>query len=321
MMRRNFFGFLIVALAIMESLPALAQSWPDRPVKLILPYGPGGGTDLIGRPWAEKLSQALGQQFVVENRGGASGMIGTEIAAKASPDGYTFLLTPNAPLSVLPQLRKTPYDPILSFSPVGRVGDQITGFVVHPSVGVKTFPDLIAYAKAKPGKLAFGSSGLGTSTHLRIEMLKYKAGVDILHVPYRGSADALNDLLSGNIQMMNELSAISHVKGGKVILLAVNHTERYPEFPNVPTLKELGYEGADVPIWFSIQAPSGVSKDVIAKFNRTILDIAKTDAMKARMQAINVLVPLQTPEEMARFLENDIKANSELIKAADIKIE
>ena len=192
MRRRVFLGLAGAALVAGFSTPALAQAeaWPQRTVKLLLPYAPGGATDAIGRPWADKLSQAFGQQFVVENRGGASGMIGVEAASKSAPDGYTFLLTPNAPLAVLPSLRKTPYDPIKRFDPVGRVGDVINGFVIHPSVGVKTFHEMVEYAKKNPGKLTFGSSGNGTSTHLRVEMLKYKMGIDILHVPYRESLKA-----------------------------------------------------------------------------------------------------------------------------------
>ena len=185
----------------------------------------------IGRPWADKLSQAFGQQFVVENRGGPSGMIGAEAAAKSAPDGYTFLLTPNAPLSVLPSLRKTPYDPVKSFDPVGRVGDVINGFVIHPSVGVKTFKEMVDYAKKNPGKLTYGSSGNGTSTHLRLEMLKYKAGIDILHVPYRGGADTLNDVLPGNVHMMNEPVSLPHVKAGKLILLNINARCATPTSP------------------------------------------------------------------------------------------
>ena len=223
--------------------PALAQAekWPDRPVKLILPYAPGGATDLIGRPWAERLTQAFGQTFVIENRGGASGVIGTEAASKAAPDGYTLLLTPSAPLTVQPALRKTPYDPAKSFLPVARVGDLISGFVIHPSAGIKTFQEMIEFAKKNPGKLAYGSAGQGTSSHLRLEMLKREAGIDILHVPYRGNADALNDLLANNVQMMNEINPMPHVRAGKLILLDISHHERHPDFPNVPTLFELGY--------------------------------------------------------------------------------
>src|SRR3977135_1277149 len=176
MRRREFLALAGATLAAGASTKAWSQAanWPERPIKLILPYAPGGATDLIGRPGADKLSQAFGQQFVIENRGGASGIIGTEAVARSAPDGYTFLLTPSAPLTVQPILRKTPYDPFKSFAPVGRVGDLISGFAIHPAVGVKTFKEMIDYAKANPGKLAYGSAGLGTSSHLRIEMLRVK---------------------------------------------------------------------------------------------------------------------------------------------------
>jgi tripartite-type tricarboxylate transporter receptor subunit TctC len=310
-----------LAAGISTSALAQAGDWPQRTVKLLLPYAPGGATDAIGRPWADKLSQAFGQQFVVENRGGASGMIGVEAVAKSAPDGYTFLLTPNAPLAVLPSLRKTPYDPLKSFDPVGRVGDVINGFVIHPSVGVKTFNEMVEYARRNPGKLTYGSSGSGTSTHLRLEMLKYKTGINILHIPYRGGADTLNDVLPGMVHMMNEPVSLPHVKAGKLILLNVNSEVRHPDFPNVPTLTELGITGADVPIWFSILAPAGTPKDIIAKLNAKIIEIARTDDMKAKMIAVNAVVPLQSPEDMSKHLVADIKANAELIKAVNITIE
>ena len=323
MRRRDFLVLACATLAAGFSTEALAQaqSWPERTVKLILPYAAGGATDAIGRPWADKLSQAFGQQFVVENRGGASGMIGAEAAAKAAPDGYTLFLTPNAPLSVLPTLRKTPYDPVKSFDPVGRVGDVINGFVIHPSLGIKTFKEMIEYAKKNPGKLAYGSSGNGTANHLRLEMIKLKTGVDILHVPYRGGADTLNDVLPGTVHMMNEPVSLPHVKAGKLILLNINGQVRHPDFPDVPTLTELGITGADVPIWFAIFAPAGTSKDIIGKLNAKMLEIAKTDDMKAKMRAVNAFVPLQTPEQMAKDLVEDIKANADLINLANIKIE
>lgn len=298
-----------------------AQAWPDKPVKLILPYAPGGATDLIGRPWAEKLTQAFGQQFVVDNRGGAGGMIGTEAASKAAPDGYTFLLTPNATLTVLPNLRKTPYDPVKSFAPIGRVGDLVCGFTINPATGIKTFAELIDYAKKNPGKLAYGSAGLGTSTHLRIEMLKYRAGIDILHVPYRGSADALNDLLPNTVQLMNEINVIPHVRAGKLTLLAINHSERHPDFPDVKTLTELGYPNSDVPIWYSMWAPAGTPSDILAKVNAKVQEIAATDEMKKRMRDINVIVPLQSPADMAKYLVEDLARNAGVIKAANVKLE
>ena len=323
-MRRREFLTLAgasVAAGFSTRVSAQAQNWPDKPVKLILPYAPGGATDLIGRPWAEKLTQAFGQQFVIENRGGAGGMIGTEAASKAAPDGYTFLLTPNATLSVLPNMRKTPYDPVKSFDPVARVGDLVCGFVIHPAVGPKNFAEMIAYAKANPGKLSYGSAGLGTSTQLRLEMLKYRAGIDILHVPYRGSADALNDLLPNTVQMMNEINVLPHVKAGKLILLDINYGERHPDFPDIPTLTECGYPNSDVPIWYSIFAPTGTPQDIIAKLNAKVVEIIATDEMKARMRSINVIVPTQTPEQMARHLVEDLGRNGEIIKAANIKLE
>ncbi|MSP00438.1 MAG: tripartite tricarboxylate transporter substrate binding protein [Acetobacteraceae bacterium] len=300
---------------------AQAQNWPDRPVKLLLPYAPGGATDLMGRPWAEKLSQAFGQQFVIENRGGAGGMIGTEAAAKSPPDGYTLFFAPGATLTTLPILRKTPYDPIKSFTPIARMGDLVCGFVINPAAGPKTLHETIAYAKQNPGKLAFGSAGLGTSSQMRIEMLKFRAKVDILHVPYRGSADALNDLLPNTVQMMNEINVLPHVKAGKLILLNINYPTRHPEFPDVATLTELGLPDSDVPVWFSLLAPAGTPMAIVEKLNAKAREIAASDDMKARMRAINVVIPLQSPEQIAQHLVADIAATGNLIRDANIKLE
>lgn len=323
MHRREFLSLAAGTLAagVSTSTSAQTTNWPEKPVKLILPYAPGGATDAIARPWSEKLSQAFGQPFVVENRGGAGGMIGTEAAAKSAPDGYSLLLTPNAPLSVLPTLRQTPYDPIKGFAPVARVGDLVCGFVVHASLGIKSMAELIEYAKKNPGKLTYGSAGLGTATHLRIEMLKLKAGIDILHVPYRGSADALNDLLPGTVHMMNEIVVLPHVKAGKLVLLNINFPTRHPDFPDVPTLTEAGIANSDVPVWYSLFAPAGTPAPIIQKLHAKVDEIAKTDDMIARMRAINVVVPPQTPEDMAKYLLEDTARNAELIKTANIKLE
>lgn len=323
MRRRDFLQLGGAVLAAGAAPKALAQgrSWPDRPVKMILPYAPGGATDLIARPWSDKLSQALGQQFVLEHRGGASGIIGTEAAAKAPPDGYTLLLTPSAPLTVQPLLRKTPYVPEKSFAPVGRVGDLISGFAIHPATGLKTFQEMVDYAKKNPGKLAYGSAGLGTSSHLRVEMLMVRAGIDILHVPYRGSADALNDLLANNVQMMNEINPMPHVRAGKLNLLDISYPERHPDYPGVPTLWEVGYGNAYVPSWYSIWAPAGTPREIIDKINGQMLEIARTPDMKARMLALNVGLPVQTPDEMGSYLLEDTKRVAELIKLTNIKLE
>ena len=300
---------------------AQAAAWPNRPVRVIVPYAPGGASDLVARPWADKLSQAFGQQFVVDNRGGAGGMIGTEAAARAAGDGYTFLLTPNGTLTVLPHLRAVPYVPGKDLIPIARAGDLVCGFIIHPSVGVKTFAEMLDYAKKNPGKLNYGSAGLATGTHMRLEMLKYKTGVNIVHVPYRGSADALNDLLPGNIQMMNEINPLPHVKAGKLILLNVNNPNRSPDFPDVPTLTELGLKDSDAPLWYSVLAPAGTSKEIMAKLNAKMLEIAATDEMKKRMREISVEIPLQKPDEVAAFWKTDSDRTAVLIKAANIKLE
>ncbi|MGE0419543.1 MAG: Bug family tripartite tricarboxylate transporter substrate binding protein [Acetobacteraceae bacterium] len=317
--RRLTVGLLAAALTLVGT--ASAETWPTRPVKLILPYAPGGATDMIGRPWAEKLQAAFGQPFVIDNRGGASGAIGTEAAARSAPDGYTFLLTPGATLTILPQLRKVGYDPRKDLVPVARMGDLVCGFVIVPSLGINSIKELVAYAKAHPGQLAYGSAGLGTYSQMRIEMLKLRAGVDILHVPYRGSADALNDLLAGSVQLMNEINVLPHVRAGRLKLLNINYPTRHPDFPDVPTLAEAGYPDADVPIQYTLNAPAGTPKEIITVLNRKIVEISKTPDMIARMRAINVIVPQETPEEMVTTQEQQWQSNGALIREAKIRLD
>jgi len=313
-----FFGlFLIMGL---EATAAAEVDYPSRPVRIVVGFGPGSAADLTARVVAQRLSRTMGQQFVVENRGGASGLIGTEAAVKAAPDGYTFLMSSNTTPVNLPLLRKVPYDP-KGLTPVARLGDVVTGFVIHAAVGVKTFQEMLEYAKKNPGKLAFGSSGSGTGPHLRYEMLRYKTGVDILHVPYRGGADALVDILSNNIQMMNEPVTLPHVKAGKLHLLNINHSERSGDFPDIPTLTELGYPNADAPIWFSLWAPTGTPKEILQRLNDEIVKHSKTAEMKEKLRLAGAAPVIQTLDEIAAFREADTKQMAELIKTAQIKIE
>ena len=310
------------ALAAPAIRSASAQgAWPNKAVKLVVPYAPGGASDTMARPWADKLTQAFGHPFVIDNRGGAAGTIGAESVTRSAPDGYTFLFSPNSIMNVVPQLRKVGYDPRKDLTPVGRVGDLHCGFVIRPEIGPNTIKEVVEYAKKNPGKLAYGSSGLGTSAQLRLEMFKLQTGADILHVPYRGSADAMNDLLAGTVQMMNEIIVLPHVKAGKLKLLCINHEQRNPEFPDVPTLTEAGYPNSDVPIWYSIQAPAGVPKEIIATFNRKIVEIAKTDDMIRRLREVSVICPTQTPEEIMAFTEADFASNGKLIREANVKLD
>ena len=311
---------LIAALALAG--PATAQAWPDKPVKIVVPFAPGGATDQTARVWAEKLSSAFGQQFIIENRGGgASGSIGIESVVKSPADGYTLLYTPNASIAVVPQLRKVNFDPTKDLDPVARTGDAVVGFTIHPSLGIKTFNDMVEYARKNPGKLVYGSSGIGMANHLRLEAIKTKFKIDILHVPYRGGADTLNDHLPGVVHMMNEPITLQHVKAGKLILLNINGPLRHPEFPDVPSTTELGIADAEVPIWFSIWAPAGTPKDIREKMNARMAEIAASEDMKQRMLAVHVIVPKQSPDEMRKFLLDDIERNREVIRINNIKVE
>jgi len=327
MRRRKFIaaGLITFAACQFQSTDSKAQgvaAWPERPVKIVVPFAAGGATDQTARVWADKLSSAFKQQFVVENRGGgASGSIGIESVVKSAPDGYVYLYTPNASIAVVPQLRKVNFDAVKHLDPVARTGDAVVGFTIHPSLGIHTFKEMIEYARKNPGKLTYGSSGVGMANHLRIEAIKSKFGVDIMHIPYRGGADTLNDHLPGTIHMMNEPITLQHVKAGKLILLNVNGPVRHPEFPDIPSTTDLGMADAEVPVWFSLWAPAGTPKDIRQKMHGRMEEIAATDDMKAKMIAVNVIVPKQSLDDMRQFLIDDIARNREVIRKNNIKIE
>lgn len=321
MRRRNFLTTAATAsvLAIGGRSPARAQAWPTKPVRLIVSFPAGGATDLVARPWAETLSKALGQQFVVENRAGAAGMIGNEAAFRATPDGHTFLFAGNTATVSVPLLYKMNFDP-RQFLIAGHLGNGVSGFTIHPSVGVKTFAEFLDYARKNPGKLNFGSSGPGTQPHLRLEMLKFKTGVDIAHIPYKGGAESLQDLLAGHIQLMNEASTFAHVKAGKLIMLNVNTPTRFVEFPDVPTLTECGVKDADMGSWFGMYAPPGTPKDIINRMNAKMNEVSATADWKAVMQRVANLPVVASIAESQKIWDDDWKNTEEVIKTAGIKL-
>lgn len=298
---------------------ASAQAWPTRPVKLIVSFPAGGATDLVARPWAAALSKAFGQQFVIENRSGASGMIGNEAAFRSAPDGHTFLFTGNTGTVGVPLLYKLNYD-ARQFVAVAHLGTGVSGFTVHPSVGVKTFAEFMEYAKKNPGKLNFGSSGLGTQPHMRLEMLKFRTGVDIVHIPYKGGAESLQDLLAGNIQLMNEASTLPHVKAGKLIMLNVNTPVRFVEFPDIPTLTECGVKDADMGSWFGLYGPPGTPKDVVTVLNAKINEISAQADWKLTMQRVANLPVTASVADVQKLWDEDWKSTAEVIKTAGIKL-
>ena len=322
MKRRDFLQASAGAAAasVIGRAPALAQAWPSRPVRFIVSFAAGGATDLVARPWAEALGKAFGQQFVIENRGGASGLIGNEAAFRSPPDGYTFLFTGNTGTVGLPLLRKHNFDPS-QFIIVGHTGTSVVGFTVHPSVGAKTMQELLDYAKKNPGKLNFGSSGAGTQPHLRYEMFRYKTGADIAHIPYRGGADSLQDLLAGNIQLMCEASTLPHVKAGKLIMLCVNAPQRFEDLPDVPTLTECGIKDADMTSWFGIYAPPGTPQDIVERLNAKMNEISVTPEWKKKMALVACIPQTGTVAELQKLLDDERKTTADVIKAAGIKLE
>jgi tripartite-type tricarboxylate transporter receptor subunit TctC len=272
----------LALLAISFATAAGAQDWPAKPVRVLVNFAPGGSTDNATRPFMEKLSAALGQQFVIENKGGASGAIGAEAAAKFAPDGYNFLATPVASMTILPNARRTAYDPFKDFVPVAQFADSTLTFTVHPSVPANSIKEFVDYAKQRPGRIHFGSAGLGTLTQMIGEQLNIVAGINIVHVPYRGGAEALADFLAGHVLAFTEGNVLPHVAAGKAKLLAVVDAERHPDFPDVPTMKEV-YPEYDILNWFGIFAPAGTPDAVVRQLNAEINKVAQLPELRAHL--------------------------------------
>lgn len=309
--------------ALLGAEAARAQTdWPNRPVRIIIPFAAGASTDSLVRGVAEKLQASLNQPFVVENRGGAAGALGTELAAKAQPDGYTILMTPQSPIVVLPSLRKTGYDPLKDFIHVDRLGQSIAGIAVHPSVGARTLAEFIALAKKNPGKFTFVSAGVGTVNHMRGEMLKLQAGIDMLHIPYKGTGEALADLLAGNVSLMFESSVFPHVKSGKLVLLAMLD-ERSPEFPDVLSMGEAGFPDFDLPIWTGAYLPRGTPQAIVEKLHGELAKIHGDKDLAEKLEAAGIrLYPKsESLEVLATRLAAETERFADLIKKAGIKLD
>ncbi len=306
-----------------QGQPQAQTDWPNRPVRAIIPYPPGSGTDFIIRALCERLSRQLGQQFVVEHRSGASGALGAEAVARSTPDGYTILMTPQAPVVVIPSLRKTAYDPLKDFVGVSRMGEVIAGFAVHPSLGVKNMAEFVALAKKKPGQITFVSAGVGSVNHLRGETLKLMADIDLLHVPYRGNGEAVPDLLAGQVHGIFDSLVFPHVKAGKLTLLAILSDERYSEFPDVGTMKEQGFPEFDIPIWFGTYAPAAVPTPIIEKLHAALSTIHTDEEFKAKQFAggIHIYAKGDSLPELKTRLVKQTAYFADLIKRANITLD
>ena len=316
---------LAVAVLALASIGAAhAQVYPNRPIRAIVPIAPGGGTDTTGRLVLTKLSDALGQQIVVDNRAGGGGTIGASIAAKAQPDGYTFLFGSISTHAVNPAMyKKLPYDHIKDFAPVSLIGKVPNVLVVHPSLPVKSVSDFINYAKANPGKINYGSAGIGSPPHLSMELLKSMAGINIVHVPYKGAGPALAELLGGQTQVMCTSLAgqLPHIKAGRVRALAVTTAKRNPQVPDVPTMIEAGVPGYEVTIWYAVFFPAGAPKAVIARLNSELVKILNGSDMKERMAQIGVDPAPSTPEELAAFVKAETIKYIKVAQDAGVKLE
>jgi len=303
--------------------PAAAQEkYPLKPVRMIVPFAPGGGADISARAISQKLSERLGQQFVVENRPGAGGNLGTELAAKAPPDGYTLLLVSSS-YGANPSLYKLPFDPVTGFEPITLVSQQPFIAVVHPSLPVKSVKELIALAKAKPGELSFASSGAGGIQHLALEFFKSAAGVNILHVPYKGGATAHTDLIAGYVQMTfgTILSTLNMVQTRQLRALAVTTARRTAALPDTPTMIEAGVPGYVVTGWYAVLAPRMTSKAVTTLLNREIVALLQAADVKERLAKEGSTVVASTPEQLIEHLRTEIAKWQKVTRTAGIRLE
>jgi tripartite-type tricarboxylate transporter receptor subunit TctC len=314
---------LVAALSVLlaAALAAHARAFPDKPVRLVVPYAAGGSTDVISRTLGQKLSEMWGQPVVIDNRPGASTIIGTDIVAKSSPDGYTLLVT-TASFTIMPSLiDKLPYDPRKDFQPITLINTTPLVLVVNPSVPAKSVQELIALAKAKPGALNFGSSGSGGSNHLAGELFNAMAGVKMVHIPYKGNAPALNDLVGRHVDVVfNGLtSAMPLIKAGKLRPLAVTSLARAGALPEIPTLDELGMKGFLAVGWNGLSAPARTPKEVIARINADVLKVIRSPELVERLKTEGSDPVGNSPEQFTAFLQEETARWSKVIRFANIQ--
>lgn len=298
-----------------------AESYPQRPIRLIIPFAPGGAADIIGRLLGEKLGQALGQQIVIDIRPGAGSVLGTDLAAKANPDGYTLVLVATAHALNPGLMSKLPYDAIRDFSPITLAVESPLVFLVPPSLGVGNLGELIALAKSQPGRITYGSAGQGTSGHLATELLKLKTGISMVHVPYKGAGQALTDLLGAQIQLLctSTLPSLPHVRSGKLRGLAVTTRSRSRAAPEIPTVSESGIPGFRATTWYALLAPARTSPAIIKKLHGATVQALRSPAVTGQLVAQGAEPIANSPEELRTFLQTEIDVWTKVIEQAKIR--
>lgn len=323
---REIKNLLLAVAVILQALlgaQVLAQDFPTKPIRLIVPYASGGSSDILSRILAQHLSSAWGQQVVVENRAGNAGLVGAEAAAKSAPDGYTIMLGVVANLSMAPGLHPSTlrYDPVKDFAPITTIANIPIMIAVNPSVPVKNLSELVALARSRPGQLNFGSSGTGGFPHLSGELFKTIAGVNMTHVPYKGSVQAVNDLIGGRIEVIFDYlpSTLPQVKAGRARALAVATNERSPAAPEIPTAIEAGVSNYQVRSWFGILAPAGTPRNIIEKYHGEITRIVNLPEVKSQFASQGAEVFTTSPDEFAQLIKSDVDRWNEVIRQAKIK--
>jgi tripartite-type tricarboxylate transporter receptor subunit TctC len=312
-----------IVLLVLAAGTAFAADYPSRAIRLVVPYPPGGGTDTVARPLAQKLTESIGQPIVIDNRGGASEIIGTEVVARAQPDGYTLLMTTNAFAINVALQRKLPYDAARDFAPVGRLITTPFMLVAHPALQAASIRELITLAKAQPGKLNYASLGSGTPHHLAMEWFKVLAGVDIVAVPYKGVGPGLAAVTAGEVELMltGLTAGLAQVRGGKLRAIALTTATRSSAAPDIPTIAEAGFAGYDALAWYGILAPAGTPPDVIARMNAEIGKALAAPDLRQRLANIGVDPAPGTPAELLRLIADETTLWAKIIKAAGIKAD
>jgi tripartite-type tricarboxylate transporter receptor subunit TctC len=320
MRRRAFTASALAAISAPAlAAPAAAQDWPTRPLRMVIPYPPGGPSDVSTRIVIERAAQSLGQPVIFDNKAGASGMIGAEFVKNQPVDNHTFLTTTTAMVCITRHLQPIPFDPEKDFVTVSRMTTSWGVLAIHPSVPARTVAEFVAYAKANPGKINFGSSGLATITHLFGEMLSLDAGIKMTHVPYRGSAPATNALVAGEVQAQFDQTCLPHIKAGKLVGLAMLSEARHPDFPEIPTLIEQGYRDRG-DSWFGILAPTGTAAPVVARLDRAIAEALKSPDIIQKLHAGGTRVTYLNPDDFRARITFETMAFGEIISKGNIRI-
>jgi tripartite-type tricarboxylate transporter receptor subunit TctC len=315
---------IVAAATLLACGAAMAQSYPSKPVRMIVGFPPGGGTDVVARVLAQKLTEWYGQPVTVENRAGATGTIGADVVAKSAPDGYTLLMGHVNSTGIAPNLiPKMPYDPIKDFAAVAYVGYVPNVLAVHPSINAKSVKELVALLKSQPGKLNYASSGNGSTQHLAGEMFKQLTGTQIVHVPYKGSGDAIKDLLGGVVAMNFDTMppVMPHIQAGKLRGLAISTPRRLAQLPDVPTFAEEGITGFDVANWYGVMAPAGTPREILQKLNADLNKAMQVPEVRGRLEAVGTQLREQSAAEFEAYMRSEVAKYAKLTKSIGIKVD